>query len=111
MREFLGPHPNSHVLYPIGAKSVPPLPAPPKPRQGKRRLLYTGTAFASYGLMLRELAKALEASTNWELVIYGARPDWPTEELARAETAGLYRGFLPFEQLKAELASPHLSGS
>jgi hypothetical protein len=39
------------------------------------------------------------------LVIFGARPDWPEEEIKEAEKSGLYRGFLPFEQLKNELVS------
>lgn len=109
MKEFLGPHPNSHVLYPIGAeeRGSPATEAeiPLKPVGGKKRLLYTGTAFGSYGAMLKSLAKLLENSETWELVIYGARPDWPEAEIEAAEQSGLYRGFLPFEKLKAELRS------
>jgi len=52
-----------------------------------------------------ELAKALEGHPRWQLVIYGKRPDWPAEQLAAAESSGLYRGFLPFEQLRAVLAA------
>jgi glycosyltransferase involved in cell wall biosynthesis len=108
MREFLGSHPNSHVLYPIGAReneSVDHVPELKSNISGKRRLIYTGTAFGSYGEMLRSLAKELRNSETWELIIYGARPDWPADELAQAEQIGLYRGFLPFEKLKEELAS------
>ena len=105
MKEFLGPHPNSHVLYPIGARenALENAPIAPVKRSGKRRLLYTGTPSGPYGVMLRSLAKRLETSTTWELVIYGSPPDWPEEELARAKASGLYRGLLPFEQLRAEL--------
>lgn len=107
MKEFLGPHPNSHVLYPIGAResvggSSAAVAATAQTRS-KRRLLYTGTAFGSYGSMLRSLAERLEHSPDWELVIYGARPDWPEDDLRKAEQTGLYRGFLPFERLKEEL--------
>jgi hypothetical protein len=111
MREFLGPHPNSHVLYPIGSgEAGAPMtwlaaPESPAPQPGKRQLVYTGTAFGSYGRMLQELAAALEGHPRWELVIYGKRPDWPAERIAAAEASGLYRGFLPFEQLRTVLAS------
>jgi hypothetical protein len=68
-------------------------------------LLYTGTAFGSYGRMLLELSKRIREVDGWELVIYGARPDWSEEAIAAAEASGLYRGFLPFEKLRQELAT------
>jgi len=112
MKEFLGTHPNSHVLYPIGAQDSPEntesLDEPSTtltPSRPKKRLIYTGTAFGSYGQMLRSLARELKHSTTWELVIFGVRPDWPEAEIMEAEESGLYRGFLPFEQLKMEFAS------
>lgn len=107
MRDFLGSHPNSHVLYPVGAAVPTPstAAAPPSGSDGRRQLIYTGTAFGSYGRMLLELAEALEGNPRWRLVIYGKRPDWPAERLAAAEASGLYRGFLPFEQLRTVLAS------
>jgi glycosyltransferase involved in cell wall biosynthesis len=107
MRDFLGSHPNSHVLYPIGDAASVPSPATPASFTvgGKRQLIYTGTAFGSYGRMLLELADALEGHPRWELVIYGKRPDWPSERLVAAEASGLYKGFLPFEQLRSVLAA------
>ena len=160
MKEFLGPHPNSHVLYPIGASDAEascPMRVAPEDRRSeiedrgaatlhtgdrrweirdreaqgsklvpssatgmaldsgrltldaataklrKKRLIYTGTAFGSYGKMLRELARELEKHDEWELVIFGNTPDWPKEELERAKEAGLYRGLLKFEELQREL--------
>lgn len=111
MRTYLGTHPNSHVLYPIGDDQQPmpvPQPSGPKPaldKHPKRQLIYTGTAFGSYGQMLLQLAEALKDHTRWDLVIYGKRPDWPAHTIAAAERSGLYRGFLPFEQLRAVLAA------
>jgi len=107
MKEFLGPHRNSHVLYPIGARETTMEAAQIAPVKlcGKRRLIYTGTSSGPYGMMLRTLAKRLETFATWDLVIYGVRPDWPPDELARAQATGLYRGLLPFERLKAELLS------
>jgi hypothetical protein len=177
MREFLGPHPNSHVLYPIGAndgegkaetlkseklkgegttnhtnlhenfqpQSSPGAGAPVSEslissadgpasstatthsqtdkapeaalaldsgrstlnsivaKRRKKRLIYTGTAFGSYGKMLRELARELEKQEDWELVIFGNTPDWPKDELQRAKLSGLYRGLLKFDELQREL--------
>jgi glycosyltransferase involved in cell wall biosynthesis len=109
MKEFLGPHPNSHVLYPIGSNVPIEDQVPPEEAvsPGKRRLIYTGTAFGLYGRMLRDLALAMEGHPDWELVIYGKRPDWPEAELKKAESSGLYRGFLPFEKLQGELRKAH----
>jgi glycosyltransferase involved in cell wall biosynthesis len=114
MREFLGSHPNSHVLYPIGDPSgeeqtsnptnqALPGTQPSSPGR-KRQLIYTGTAFGSYGQMLLKLAELLENHPSWELVIYGKQPDWPEPFLTQAQRSGLYRGFLPFEQLRSVLA-------
>ncbi len=72
-------------------------------KRRKRRLIYTGTAFGSYGKMLRELARELERKGHWELVIYGNTPDWPKEELEKAKQTGLYRGLLKFDELQREL--------
>jgi len=110
MRDFLGNHPNSHVLYPIGdgQQSMRPIDSHSSPEQTlpvqKRQLVYTGTAFGSYGQMLLKLAELLKLYSRWELVIYGKQPDWPEELLAEARRSGLYRGFLPFSQIRTVLA-------
>lgn len=72
-------------------------------KRRKKRLIYTGTAFGSYGKMLRELARELEKQEDWELVIFGNTPDWPKEELKRAQQTGIYHGLLKFEELQREL--------
>ncbi|MEM1370039.1 MAG: glycosyltransferase, partial [Cyanobacteria bacterium P01_H01_bin.15] len=110
MRKFLGVHSNSHVLYPIGARKSSDSPTAfeveaykSHGKLPKKQLIYTGTAFGSYGRMLRALAEELKDSDEWELTIFGATPDWSEEEVEQAKVSGLYQGFLPFEQLKAKL--------
>src|SRR5512132_3426587 len=50
MQEMLGPHPNSHVIYPMpGRHSVPEKPWPPF--TGKFRLVYVGSVQSFYGRM------------------------------------------------------------
>lgn len=107
MRDYLGSHPNSHVLYPIGDGSQSAQSCYTRILQPARKsqLVYTGTAFGSYGQMLLCLADALSDHPSWELVIYGKEPDWPCAVLSLAKQTGLYRGFLPFEQLRTVLAS------
>jgi glycosyltransferase involved in cell wall biosynthesis len=113
MRDHLGPHPNAHVLYPIGAQGAGDADATARggadegitrsALSRKKRLIYTGTAFGSYGKMLRELAREMGSQDEWELVIFGNTPDWPKEELERARQTGLYRGLLRFDELRREL--------
>jgi glycosyltransferase involved in cell wall biosynthesis len=111
MKEFLGPHPNAHVLYPIGAKpneltvgqTNPSTIRAIRKNNSRQRLVYTGTAFGGYGRMLRGLVRELEKQKDWELVIYGNTPDWPKDELEQAKERGLYRGLLKFDQLQVEL--------
>lgn len=119
MRDFLGNHPNSHVLYPIGdpasdtasdiqttkAAISHPLSTQSSSPQRRRTLVYTGTAFGSYGHMLLKLAELLSHHPHWQLVIFGKQPDWPEPLLTEAQRSGLYRGFLPFQQLRSVLAA------
>jgi glycosyltransferase involved in cell wall biosynthesis len=55
--------------------------------------------------MLLKLAELLRNHPSWELVIYGKQPDWPEPLLTQAQRSGLYRGFLPFQQLRSVLAA------
>jgi glycosyltransferase involved in cell wall biosynthesis len=106
MREFLGPHPNSHVLYPIGAPRASvqmPKPNASAGRNRRFRILYTGTPHSSYGQLVRALAHELKQYPDLELNIYGTAPDWPASEIEEMKAAGIYKGFLPFEKLAEEM--------
>ena len=97
MKEVLGEHPNSHVVYPMpGKHKIPDAIHPPK--SGKFRLVYVGSVRNFYGRMLSSLIERLAKYDDLELIVVGGDADWPTEVLARAKQEGLYLGFMPPEK-------------
>ena len=104
MQEVLGPHLNSHVIYPMpGRHSVSENPWPPS--TGKFRLVYVGSAQNFYGRMLCALIEKMEATNDLEIVVVGPNADWPAELLERAKANGVYLGFKSPEQAADVMAS------
>jgi glycosyltransferase involved in cell wall biosynthesis len=104
MQEMLGPHPNSHVVYPMpGRHRVPEKSWPPS--NGKFRLVYVGSVENFYGRMLCALIKKIEATTDVEIIVVGPNADWPKQLLERARANGTYLGFKPPEEAAEVLAS------
>ena len=103
MKEMLGPHPNSHVIYPmpgrhrVAGKSWPPA-------KGKFRLVYVGSVENFYGRMLCSLIKRIEATKDLEIVVVGPNADWPVELLERAKKKGVYLGFKSPEEAPEVMA-------
>jgi hypothetical protein len=103
MQEMLGPHPNSHLIYPMpGRHRVPENSWPPS--NGKFRLVYVGAVQNFYGRMLCPLIKEIEATNDLEIIVIGPNADWPAELLERAKTRGTYLGFKPPEEAAEVLA-------
>jgi hypothetical protein len=103
MQEVLGPHPNSHVIYPMpGWHKVPEKTFPPAP--GKFRIVYVGAAEGFYGRMLRALMHEIEKYSDLELIIVGPTSDWPKDEIQRAKEKGICLGFMPPEKAAEVLA-------
>lgn len=103
MKKELGPHPNSHVLYPIsGIKPVPD--SEDKLRSGKFRVVYVGAALGFYGRMLQSLIEPFLQSQDLQLSIVGPNSDWPEEILSNAEKAGICLGIKPPEEAAKFLA-------
>jgi hypothetical protein len=104
MQEMLGPHPNSHVVYPMPSthrmseKSRTPL-------NGKFRLVYVGSVENSYGQMLCSLIEKIEATSDLEIIVVGPNADWPKPLLERALAKGIYLGFMPPEGAAKVLAT------
>lgn len=97
MQEVLGPHPNSHVIYPMpGKHQLPDKFWPPK--SDKFRLVYVGNAEVFYGRMLRSLLNEVEKHPDMELIIVGPTQDWPEHEIRRANATGICLGFMPPEK-------------
>jgi hypothetical protein len=104
MQEMLGPHPNSHVIYPLpGRYRVPEKSWPPS--NGKFRLAYVGSVENFYGRMLCSLIERIEATDGLEIIVVGPNADWPKQLLERARANGTYLGFKPPEEAAEVLAS------
>ena len=103
MQELLGPHPNSHVIYPMpGRHSVPEPSRPTSPE--KFRLVYVGSVQNFYGRMLCALIERIGATTDLEIIVVGPNADWPVKLLERAKTNGVYLGFKSPEQTATVMA-------
>jgi len=105
MREKLGTHPCSPVLYPCSAPRDPSFVPDFKPPSGNRpfKLIYAGTIIKDYGRSVLRLAKALADLTWVKFEVYGPHPDWSEAELAWMKSEGIYRGLLPHAELKTRL--------
>lgn len=103
MQDVLGPHRNSHVIYPMpGQHRIPEKTWPPP--SGKFRLVYVGSVENFYGRMICSLIEKLEATADLEIIVVGPHADWPADILHRAKTKRIYLGFKPPEEAAAILA-------
>src|SRR6266487_2511882 len=103
MQEMLGPHPNSHVIYPMPGRYRVPVENT-WPRTGKFRLVYVGSVENFYGRMLCSLIEKFEAMSDLEIIVVGPNADWPAERLQPAKAKRIYLGFKPPEEAAAVLA-------
>lgn len=103
MQEVLGPHPNSHVVYPMPGKHVVPMEIHP-PKRGKFRLVYVGAAHGFYGRMLRALLHKFKIDGKLELIVIGPAHDWPEAEVHRWRENGSYLDFMPPDKAAEFLA-------
>jgi hypothetical protein len=106
MREALGPHPNVQILYPIGAQPQATESAIAEKTNDRFVVVFAGNLSDWYGRMLEQLVRAsLAKNLPIEFRIYGGNQSWSKEfdELAKAKN--IFRGHLPFEQLRREMAS------
>jgi len=104
MQELLGPHPNSHVIYPMPGRHVVSEKAWPR-HSGKFRVVYVGSVENFYGRMLCSLIEQIEATSDLEIIVVGPSADWPKQLLERARANGTYLGFKPPEEAAEVLAS------
>jgi len=107
MQEALGPHPNAHILYPLGSPMAD-APAPFRPSTTTNRrfvVVFAGSLADWYGPMLERLVMATQSqSATVEFRFYGSNPSWSRQFAEDAKAQNIYRGHLPFEQLRQEMA-------
>jgi hypothetical protein len=103
MQEMLGPHPNSHVIYPMPGRHV--VSENSRPRSNERfQLVYVGSVENFYGRMLCSLIEKFELTKDLEIIVVGPNADWPVELLERAKAKGFYLGFKSPEQADQVMA-------
>src|SRR6266436_9649075 len=105
MQEMLGPHPNSHVIYPMPGKYRVPVENSWPRCNGKFRLVYVGAVRNFYGRTLCSLIEKIEATNDVEIIVVGPDADWPKQTLERTRASGAYLGFKPPEEAAEVLAS------
>jgi len=104
MQEVLGPHPNSHVIYPMpGTHRMPEKSWPLS--NAKFRVVYVGSVQNFYGRMLCSLIEKMEATKDLEIVVVGPNADWPQQILERAKADGTYLGFKSPDEAAGVMAS------
>ena len=86
MQEMLGPHPNSHVVYPMPGRHR--MPEKTLPLQSKFRLVYVGSVQNFYGRMLCSLIEKIETTNDLEIIVVGPNADWPKPLVERACAQG-----------------------
>ena len=105
MRDELGPHPSSHVLYPLGEKAteMPPLALD---RREPATVLFCGNLGEWYGRMLEGLVRAAwQQASSLRFRIFGGAPSWSDEFEREARARGVYGGRVPFDELRSEAAA------
>ena len=101
---MLGPHPNSHVIYPMPGKYICPKSLVHLPLEN---FAWSTSARCkiSTGRMLCSLIEKWRLTKDFEIIVVGPNADWPVELLERAKKNGVYVGFKSPEQAAAVMAS------
>src|SRR5207248_355036 len=101
MLEALGPHPNAHVLYPIGSSWLDTnrefIPFTPDGKPAT--VFFAGSLSAWYGPMLERLVQA-SSNSHLRFEIFGSNASWSRDFHSSARAAGVYRGQVAFDRLK-----------
>jgi glycosyltransferase involved in cell wall biosynthesis len=94
MKEMLGPHANSHVVYPMPGIHAPVSTVLP-PKSDRFRLVYVGSVKTFYGRMISSLLTRIRNEDTVELIVVGADADWPPAVVEDAKRNGTYLGYMP----------------
>ena len=107
MKEFLGPHHHAVTLLPCPGQAPKEIsPARIPDQSSPLQVIYAGTVSGDYGRMVLDLAKRLAADPiKFDFQVYGPSPDWSQEEIEWAKNKGIYRGFIPHDQLRPVMAA------
>lgn len=106
MREALGNHRNAHILYPIGSTSLDIATSDQNKVAEEKPIIiaFAGSMADWYGPMLEQLVtEARSKSNKFEFRFFGANPTWSPEFDSLARKVEIFRGLLPFDELREEM--------
>lgn len=103
MQDYFGAHANGHVLYPIGDANISE--STNEVANRKFTIAYAGNCYGAYGRMLLEFAKLVKNHNAVHLKIFPVGKGWSDADIEDMKKAGIYKSFMPFEELKKELAA------
>ena len=109
MKNALGSHCNSPVLYPIPAllnKEITQQPQTKNDQQISSRLkvVYSGNLY-EYGQILAQLLEVIKNHPQIQVQVRGSRPNWPADFRSEMRDRQLWLDFAPREELNDWLAS------
>lgn len=96
---------HSSVLYPLGEKFENTELISEGTEQKIKHLIYAGNCYHSYGKMILELAQKLKNHSNIKLSIFASGNDWTEEVKTEFIEAAIYKGFMPFSELRSHLSN------
>jgi hypothetical protein len=105
MIDYFKGNENGHVLYPVGDFAISQQHAIPQPPRRPITLVYAGNCYGAYGRMLLAFAKLVKESADIRLKIFPVGKGWNDDDIAEMRAAGIYQNFMPFAELRKELAS------
>jgi glycosyltransferase involved in cell wall biosynthesis len=98
MKKALGPHKNSHVIYPIPSKNRFKTKFLEKTENKNFRVVYFGNLW-DYGPMLGEALEAAKGEKTFQIEVRGANPRWGDALKKYAKEHGLWHDFAPRNEL------------
>lgn len=105
MRDALGENLNASILYPVSEQpgGAQDAEGPVRRNGGPLKIFYFGNLF-EYGPMLGEALKQFDGGKKIRLEVRGANPNWPAEFREAMRERGLWKDFLPRNELNAWLS-------
>ncbi|MBD2201182.1 hypothetical protein H6G33_01015 [Calothrix sp. FACHB-1219] len=109
MKNALGSHPNSTILYPIPAILKEELTTKYPNKYDEElsstlRVLYFGN-LQEYGLILAQLLQITKENSKVQVQVRGANPNWSADFRSEMRDRGLWLDFAPRDELNQWLAS------
>ncbi|WP_414551116.1 glycosyltransferase [Anabaena sp. CCY 0017] len=108
MKNALGSHPNSTVLFPIPAMLKEELTVRNQIANNEflspLRVIYSGNLY-EYGAILAQLLQVTKENPKVHVQVRGSNPNWPADFRSEMRDRGLWLDFAPREELNQWLAA------